>query len=154
MDKNKRPNVGIGIFMFNSTKDKFLIGKRKKENLYGLPGGALEFGEQLTESAKREIFEETNIQIIDETRIITIGTFNVVRKEINYHWFNIIMNVDLSEEEEGQIKNNEEDKCEEWIWFNFEDLMTNWDVLFYSLQDFIKDFKIKSLEDIRKLKSV
>lgn len=151
MDKSKRPNVGIGIFMFDTSKTKFLIGKRKKENVFGLPGGALEFGEELNESAKREIFEETNVKILDEKTIEYICSFNVVRKELNYHWYNIIMKVDLTEEHMINIKNNEEDKCEGWVWFSFEDLMNNWSELFYSLQDFVLKYKIKSIDDIRKI---
>jgi 8-oxo-dGTP pyrophosphatase MutT (NUDIX family) len=152
MENNKRPNVGIGIFMFDTGKTKFLIGKRKKENLYGLPGGALEFGEELTETAKREILEETNVKIFDEKTIEYISSFNVVRKDLSYHWYNVLMKVDLTLEQINEIKNNEEDKCEKWEWFNFDDLMSHWDQLFYSLQDFIVKFNIKSIDDIRKYK--
>lgn len=45
---------------------KILLGKRLDSNDYGLfetPGGKLEIGENLTECLKREVFEETGIEI-------------------------------------------------------------------------------------------
>ena len=36
-----RPKAGLGGFIFND-KWQFLIGKRKDNGLYGLPGGHLE----------------------------------------------------------------------------------------------------------------
>jgi 8-oxo-dGTP diphosphatase len=61
MEKN-RPKVGILIFVIRD--GKVLLGKRKGpigDGMWGLPGGHLEFGEKWTDSAKRELLEETGL---------------------------------------------------------------------------------------------
>jgi len=150
-DKSKRPNVGIGIFMLNKNKDKFLLGKRIKEQVYGLPGGALEHYETFECSAKREIEEEVGVLIEDDSRIKLLGCFNSIRKEFSYHWVGVYMIVYLTEEEEISVRNCEEDKCEGWIWISFEEMMNMWESLFYPLKDFINFYKLKSMDDIKRL---
>jgi 8-oxo-dGTP diphosphatase len=148
-----RPRVGIGIFVFNTTGDKFLIGKRIKENLYGLPGGKLEHGENFESSAARELLEETNIDV-EPSRIEFSCSFNCIIIEENYHWFDVYMKLFLKHsEEEKQIKNMEEDKCEEWVWFDYTDLMNNFNKLFYPLQQYLNQYNIKSIDDIKNLKT-
>ena len=44
--------------------DKILLGETKKlPGLFVVPGGGVDFGETLSETGEREIFEETNISI-------------------------------------------------------------------------------------------
>jgi ADP-ribose pyrophosphatase YjhB (NUDIX family) len=43
--------------------DKLLLQHRSDNDLWGLPGGALEPGESLEETARREVFEETGLMI-------------------------------------------------------------------------------------------
>jgi 8-oxo-dGTP diphosphatase len=146
-----RPNVGIGIFIFNSKYEKILIGKRKKENLFGLPGGALERGETFQKCAQREILEETGVIISDESRIKFNRVFNSIVAEINYHWVDIYMLLDLTSKEEEQVVNIEEDKCESWLWVSSEELinMDREKKLFYPLSQYLCEFKINSFSEIR-----
>ncbi len=146
MQSKHRPNVGIGVFMFNANGDKFIIGKRTKENLFGLPGGALEAFETFEECAARELFEETALKIDDLSRVKYISCFNCVKKESYYHWVCVYMKINLTSEEETHVKNLEQDKCEGWIWITLKDLLSMWDNLFYPLQTFILSFSIKSIE--------
>jgi 8-oxo-dGTP diphosphatase len=151
--KSTRPNVGIGIFIFEYTKEKILIGKRKVENLFGLPGGALERGETFQTCACREIAEETGVIVKDESRIKFNKVFNSLVPEINYHWVNIYMLLDLNSTEEQEVKNLEEDKCETWLWVSFEDLMDldRDNKLFYPLSQYLREGKINSYAEIRSL---
>lgn len=56
--------VGSTIIVIN--KDgKILLQKRSDSNDWGLPGGAMEPGESFEETARRELFEETNIKCRD-----------------------------------------------------------------------------------------
>lgn len=149
-----RPGVGIGIFAFNTTNKKLLIGKRIKGKSWGLPGGKLEHGEEFIQSAIRELKEETNIDIEDEARVDHVCSFNCVNTDDNYHWFDVYVRVLLNDNEESQLFNNEPDKCEKWEWFSYEELIEKYEELFYPLKVFLKKYNIKSYDDILSLNTV
>lgn len=59
-------SVGVGVAVFVWRDGKFLVGKRigkHGENTWSVPGGHLEFGETWEEAAKREVMEETGMEI-------------------------------------------------------------------------------------------
>lgn len=149
-----RPNVGLGIFVFNSSSNKFLVGKRIKEKSFGLPGGKLEYGESFEECAKRELFEETNINI-DESRFKYLCSFNCINKELEYHWVEIFMTIHITSEEEKTIFNNEPHKSEDWIWLSFDETqsLSASNQLFIGLKTFLKKFNIHSIQNIIELRA-
>ena len=59
-----RPFLGVGALIFDGTK--ILLVERGKDPLKGywsLPGGILETGERLEEAIRREVLEETGLEI-------------------------------------------------------------------------------------------
>jgi len=59
-----RPILGVGALILRG--DEILLVKRGKEPLKGLwslPGGAVETGESLVEALRREVHEETGLEI-------------------------------------------------------------------------------------------
>ena len=56
--------------IFNSEGKILLIKSQKWENRYIFPGGHVEFGETLEEALKREIKEETNLEV-EEIKFFT-----------------------------------------------------------------------------------
>ena len=60
----KHPLVGVGAILLK--RDRILMAQRGKEPLKGwwsLPGGALETGESLADGVRREVREETGLEI-------------------------------------------------------------------------------------------
>jgi 8-oxo-dGTP diphosphatase len=56
--------VGVGALIFQ--RDRILMAQRGKEPLkhwWSLPGGALELGESLADGVRREVREETGLEI-------------------------------------------------------------------------------------------
>src|SRR5947209_19454680 len=61
----QRPLVGVGAILLR--RDRILMAQRGKEPLKGwwsLPGGALETGESLKDAVRREVREETGLEIL------------------------------------------------------------------------------------------
>lgn len=59
------PRLGVAVLL-KDQEGKLLLGLRGKEPNYGkwiIPGGGIKFGESIIDAAKREIKEETNLDI-------------------------------------------------------------------------------------------
>jgi len=80
---NKRPRVGSAVLVQHG--EKFLLGKRNKKNANGMwviPGGGIEWGESAYDAGKREIKEETNLDI-EIKRFL--GVKEIIATHADYH---------------------------------------------------------------------
>ena len=60
----EKPMVGVGVLIQDD--DRYLLIKRAAEpdaGLWSVPGGMVELGESATEAAKREVLEETGLEV-------------------------------------------------------------------------------------------
>ncbi len=119
----KRVGVGFGVMMLRD--GKILLGRRHGDpfktnsELHGewswtMPGGKLEFGESLEDGSRREVKEETGLDLglakvicvnndtANDAHFVTIGFF--------------------SEDFKGEPAVMEPDKIVEWRWFTLDDL--------------------------------
>ncbi|POG81902.1 NUDIX hydrolase domain-like protein [Rhizophagus irregularis DAOM 181602=DAOM 197198] len=125
----KHPRVGVGVFVIRG--NKFLVGKRKGSHGAGtweIPGGHLEFGETFSDCAKREILEETNLEI-KNIKYQTVT--NEIMHNENKHYVSIYMKAEVVDENvepahklimKACIKVMEPNKteCLEWVtWSEF-----------------------------------
>lgn len=124
------PKVGVGVIV---TKDnKVLLGKRKNahgEGSWSFPGGHLNFNEGIEECARREVLEETGIQI----KNLRTGPFtnDIFRKE-GKHYITLYV---IADYDSGEVRIMEPEKCEEWGWFEWDNLPKP---LFLPLQNLLK----------------
>ena len=115
--------VGIGCLVINPQNKKFLIGKRKGSHgsgTYALPGGYLEVGESWAECASRELKEETGLDSVHNWEL-TYLTNNVMKKE-DKHTITMFMRGEVEGDAEAKLM--EPNKCEGWIWVDFD---SEWD---------------------------
>lgn len=134
----KVTRVGMGVFVFK--EGKFLMGKRvgaHGEGTWSIPGGHLEFGESFADTARREVLEETGLEI---TNIRFGAVTNVYFAEEDKHYVVIWM---LSDYLSGKPQILEPDKFVDQAWFDFgnlpEPLFLPWEQLLKS--EFIEEIK-------------
>jgi len=65
MPDQKFPEPTVGALILNKKGKIFLMKSHKWRGKYVLPGGHIELGEKMTEALKREIKEETGLDIYD-----------------------------------------------------------------------------------------
>jgi len=65
MIEKKYPEPTVGALIFNQENKIFLMTSTKWKGKYVIPGGHIELGEKIEQALKREIKEETNLEIFD-----------------------------------------------------------------------------------------
>ncbi|MCF7795398.1 NUDIX domain-containing protein [Patescibacteria group bacterium] len=134
-EDKKYPRLGIGV-MIQNEKGEVLLGLRKGSHGSGewsFPGGHLEMGETIFETAKRETKEETNLDI-NNFELISVADEMRYLKTDGKHYLNIGVK---GLYEGGEAVVMEADKCEKWKWFDLDNLP---DTLFEGTELIIKNF--------------
>lgn len=114
-NKELRPKVGVGVMVFKD--GKVLLGKRKNSHgagEYAWPGGHLEYMEGMENCARREVREETGIEI-KNLRFLRVMNFKTAEK----HYADLSF---IAEWELGEPKVLEPEKCEGWEWYEIDNL--------------------------------
>lgn len=117
-EEMERPKVGIGAIVLNS-QGKVLLGRRKNahgEGSWAFPGGHLEAGESFAGCARREVMEETGLEVAE---FRCVGVTNDIFAENDKHYVTIFM---MGKSGQGEPEIREPHKCEGWGWFSFDSL--------------------------------
>jgi len=115
------PRIGVGVFILNSNNE-FVFGKRKGshgQGTWALPGGHLELHESFEDCAKREVLEETGLEI---TNVQFLTATNSPRIDGTKHYVTIFV-VSTMMNQAGQPELLEPNKCEGWEWFSWEKMI-------------------------------
>jgi len=111
-----RPRVGVGVMVLK--EGKALMGKRKSAHgagEYAWPGGHMEHMESFEACAKREVREETGLEI-KNIRFLRLLNF---KDHAPKHYVDIAL---VAEWESGEAKVMEPEKCESWGWYELDNL--------------------------------
>lgn len=123
MEEVKRPRVGVGVLILNE-KNEVLMGLRKGSHGSGewcFPGGHLEFGETVFETARREVKEETGLEVRNMELISIADEMKYIETD-GKHYLNIGVKAEYVG---GEPELLEPTKCLEWRWFNLHQLPSN-----------------------------
>lgn len=115
-ENNKIIKVGLGVMIFKD--GKVLMGERKNahgEGEYAFPGGHLEFGESVFACARREVREETGIEIKNLRFLYFANLTDYPGK----HYAHIEV---VSDWKSGKPKQLEPDRGGEWMWYPLDKL--------------------------------
>ena len=81
--------AGAGVLIFNEQND-LLLQHRRDNQQWGLIGGSMEIGESLEETARREVFEETGLEL---NELNWFGLFSGKELIYEYPHGDVVVNV-------------------------------------------------------------
>ena len=116
----KIPRVGVSVII--KKENKILLGIRKGSHgagTWAFPGGHVEFGETVFDTAHREVREEVGIEIDN----LKHGPYteDIFQKE-NKHYITIFV---IADYKSGNVRVMEPGKSEPWEWFDWNNLPDN-----------------------------
>lgn len=115
----KKPQVRVGVAVFIIKDSKILLGKRKNAHGHGtwsVPGGHLEYNEDMYSCVVREVKEETGVTI----KNIKQCTFtNDIFEKEGKHYVTLYFTAEIAS---GEPQVMEPEKCESWEWFAWDAL--------------------------------
>ena len=120
MSELEKKRVGVGVAAIVVRNGEVLVLKRKNstgDGTWALPGGKLDFGETWEECAKRELQEETGVEVSDLSFAAVLN--DITPNYDNTHYVTIYMRGNYAG---GDAVVREEDKCEEVRWVRWEDI--------------------------------
>lgn len=115
--------AGVGLFVFNENNE-VLMQLRTDYNLWGFPGGAMELGESYEETAKRELKEETNLEIEDLKMIKVLSGKDTYREYPNGDKLYDITAIFVVLSYKGNLKIND-GESKQLGWFNIDNIPEN-----------------------------
>ena len=77
--------------IIRNTKSQILLQERTDRNMWGLPGGCQDLGEDLRDTAVREVYEETSIRL-DPHELVLIDTMSGSARRNSYPNGDIVYN--------------------------------------------------------------
>lgn len=140
MTEKKYPKIGVGVMILNE-KGEALLSLRKGAHGQGewaFPGGHLEFGETIFETAIREVQEESGLHVHSCELISVSDDFRYIKSD-DKHYVTIGV---VAKYEGGTPQVMEPEKCIEWKWMALNALPEN---LFEGTQWIVRAYQSKKI---------
>ena len=120
MTEQKYPEVTVGALIFNPEGKVLLIKSHKWKGKYTIPGGHIELGETIEEALKREIKEETSLDIYD-IEFVCVQEF--IFEDTFWKKKHFIFLDHVCKTNSKNVRLNEE--AQEYGWFTLEEALNN-----------------------------
>lgn len=122
----KKIGTRFGVMILN--KNKILLGQRhidpvkadselQGEGTWTMPGGKLHYGESFEEGSKREVYEETGLDI-STNNLKVISLTNDIGANAHFVTVGLLLKTDSI----GEPKVMEPDEITQWKWFDLDEL--------------------------------
>ena len=118
MRKQQYPEPTVGALIFNQEGKALLLKSHKWRNKYVIPGGHIELGETMEDALKREIREETGLDIYD-IKFASLQEFifdEAFHEKRHFIFINFVCKTDSNE----VVLNAE---SQEYVWVSLEEAL-------------------------------
>ena len=113
------PIVTVGGLIYNAAGEVLMIRTHKWSDLWGIPGGKIKLGESAVHALRREVKEETNLEI-DDIRFVLVQDC-IHSKEFYRDAHFVLLNYTCRCAGERQVQLN--DEAQEFRWASLEDAL-------------------------------
>lgn len=113
------PVPTVGAVIFNDAGRVLMIRTRKWSHLWGIPGGKIKWGERSEDALRRELKEETDLDISD-IRFVLVQDC-ILSQEFYRDAHFILLNFTCRARGEQAVKLN--DEAQEWRWVTMEEAL-------------------------------
>ncbi len=113
------PVATVGALILNGAGQVLMIRTQKWSNLWGIPGGKIKFGERAEDALRREIKEETTLDIADIEFVLVQDCIHSKEFYRDAHF--VLLNYVCRAVAEGPVRLNEE--AQEWRWVTMEEAL-------------------------------
>ncbi len=133
------PEPTVGAFIFNEKGEIFLMKSHKWKGKFVCPGGHVEIGETFEEALRREVKEETNLDV-DDIKLISVD--NCIFSNDFYKKKHFVFLDHMCKAKTGNVVLNEEGQ--EYVWIKPEEALEKLD---------IDPFTVKVIKKILEMKN-
>ena len=126
-DKQRYPEPTVGALIFNPDGKLLLVKTHKWKGKYTIPGGHVELGESLQDALKREIREETNLELI-QAEFLCYQEFiydDSFYEKRHFLFFDFICHVNA-----GEVQLNNE--AQDYVWVDLNEVNA------YPIDDYLR----------------
>jgi nucleoside triphosphatase len=137
------PEATVGALVVNEKGEVLIVRSSKWKNKHTVPGGHIELGERAEDAIRREVKEETGLDV-EPVRLLLVQQA-IYPKDYHKHEHFVLMDC-ICRAKSSQVKLDGRE-LQEYVWINPKDALK------LDLEEYTRNFVIKYLEELKQEKS-